>query len=393
MPLLAHNRIAIPGRFVDILAAGVKAVAAPPSATHLAALLAERFDLQSVMLSSAARYALFDLLRDLPPERRVVLLPAFGCSILVDVVRASGCEPRLVDIELERFGFALSDLDRKLDPSVGAVVAVHEFGIPFDPSIPECLRAYPGTLLVEDIAVAFGARRAGGVRVGTEGDAVLISGGLGKPLSAFAFGALGVRAGVLGDRVAPQIGRNGAIEAAHALLLATARIISGALPFTLISQAAALEHDERFRPEQAALPAARFDAALILRLLERLDADLVTRSHIAKAVLAKFTDYGWRGPVFGDDLPLFGRLPIELPDGLERARAIAAFRAWGVDLTVPGRRSLLERVTRDERSFFPGAIRAENRLLTLTINPSRPDPTDLEMRVQNALLSLAEGRR
>jgi hypothetical protein len=174
-----------------------------------------------------------------------------------------------------------------------------------------------------------------------------------------------------------------------------AKFLGKGLAFTLLSSAGQLDRarEEHFRPELAALPPSRFDVALVFRLLDRMDQDLAIRSHIGHSLLAKFTDFGWRVPAFGNDRPVFGRLPIELPDGLDRAVAIAVFREEGVDLTIPGRRSLFAQVPEERRELFPATTRSEDRLLTLTVNISRPDPAPLATSVQKALSRLNARKR
>lgn len=385
---IPYNRIAIPARLADILSALHRAQchgAALESA--LAAALRHRFGRASVVFYASARYALTAYLRTLPPNSGDVLIPAFGCTILIDSVRAAGLRPVLIDIELERYGLDPKALQRRA-AGAAAVVAVHEFGIPFDGSIPPLVRGH-GVPLVEDIAVGFGATRGNGRVVGLDGDVVLLSGGLGKPFSAARFGALVGGADLLRPR-GPQVQKLGLSSALSTL---AGRVLGHGSVFAAFWRLLELEAGREERLMAAALTESpsRFDIALLLQLLERYDTHIANRRRTADAVMAVFADFGWRPPFFGADRPVFGRLPFLLPPGIARERAITEFRQEGIDLSIPGRRSLIDRVPGTISADLPNTVLAQEYCLVLTLRPDLTNPQDIASRARAALSRIGVG--
>jgi dTDP-4-amino-4,6-dideoxygalactose transaminase len=115
---------------------------------------------------------------DLRPGHGVVF-PAAMCSVPVFSApfAAGGLRPVFADVDVESGNFDLDDLARVLEENsgrVGAVVPLHMFGRPerLDEVAALCRRH--GARLVEDLALALGARR-GGRRVGGTGDAACLS--------------------------------------------------------------------------------------------------------------------------------------------------------------------------------------------------------------------------
>lgn len=380
MALLRHHRLAVPAGWNDILAAVIRPDVEPTEAS-----LRRQFGGQSVSVFSAGRYALTAWLRGLR-KRGPVLIPGFGCTILIDAVRAAGLEPRLVDIELDRYGLNPVDLQRKL-PGATAVVAVHEFGIPFSAGVVDVVGAEAP--LIEDVAIAFGAKRADGRPVGRDGDAVLVSGGLGKPLSSVNFGALVTRTDEQ-RAVTPE-----GTGYRSAATLAIARILSTPVVYSLAASLTDLERgrEEVYRPSEEGKPPSRFDMAVIARQLAIVDKAIERRRRVADVVLGTFLNHGWRGPEFGRDFPVFGRLPVQCPDGVDRTAAIEEFKDCGIDLSIPGRRSLVGRVAGTDRGELSGVEFAESRLVALTVDPRLQRTDDLVERIDRALGRIGGGRQ
>lgn len=125
-------------------------------------------------LTYNARSAFYQLLCSLSAgKRRIVLLPAFHCTALVEPVPRAG-----FDVEFYRVFPDLSpdmdDVRQKVSEHVAAVVAVHYFGFATDlEPFLELRRAF-GCLLIEDCAHSF-LSESGGSPIGHRGDFSLFS--------------------------------------------------------------------------------------------------------------------------------------------------------------------------------------------------------------------------
>ncbi len=135
---------------------------------------------------------LFAALRRKNPGRDQVLLPAYASYSLPAAVVRANCRVALYDLEPRGLAPDTASLRRALGEKTLAVVAVHQFGYPFDlaPLAPLCREA--GAALVDDAAQALGAETNGRL-AGTMGDAGLFSLGRAKPLTAVDGGILAVR--------------------------------------------------------------------------------------------------------------------------------------------------------------------------------------------------------
>jgi hypothetical protein len=390
MRVLRHSRIAIPASYGAIAAAAFRSEGAV-AAGRIEKILARELDVPRMIAFAAGRYALHALLSSDALRPGAVLLPAFGCTILLDVVRAAGREPRLVDVAPGRFCLAADDLARKLDEGAAAVIVVHEFGVPADPILFQLCRSKGKAVVIEDLAIAFGARRSGGEQLGREGDAVLLSGGAGKPLSAWSFGALGLR-GELADArlIEPRAKRSGRF---HAVLLALARFAGTPFGSQLRGMMGgdAAERLEFFDARRIGLAPSRFDLALMRAMIEQKERSFAVRRALGRRLLELFRAGGWRTIDADGDVPLYGRFPVEIPAHLRREVALEAFRRVGIEASVPGRRSVIARAGL-RREDFQAAARAEERLIALTIDPGRRDADAMLDRAATALERLGAPR-
>lgn len=115
----------------------------------------------------------------LRPQRREIVLPAYGCPALVSAVLHAGGEPVLVDLEPDRPWLSLSALDAAVSDATAAIVAVNFLGIPERlPALKRLSRAC-GVVLIEDSAQA--CPPAGLDE--QQADLLILSFGRGKPIS------------------------------------------------------------------------------------------------------------------------------------------------------------------------------------------------------------------
>ena len=118
-----------------------------------------------------------------------VLVTGATCSVVIDAIRISGASPIFVDVDESSYGTSTLSLLSSVTTKTKLVIVQHSFGIPSDAVdvIPE-LQA-KGIFVIEDCALSLGSKRHGR-RVGTFGDASIISFGHSKPINGFVGGAL-----------------------------------------------------------------------------------------------------------------------------------------------------------------------------------------------------------
>jgi dTDP-4-amino-4,6-dideoxygalactose transaminase len=126
--------------------------------------------------------ALYCSLRALGCANTYVGMPAAICPSVVATVLASGNTPYFIDIERERMGPCPKALE-SVAGKLGAVIAVHGYGIPCKiVEIKEICR-HRGIPMIEDCAQAQGAT-LGSQTVGAWGDIAVFSYGAGKIIEA-----------------------------------------------------------------------------------------------------------------------------------------------------------------------------------------------------------------
>ena len=125
--------------------------------------------------------AIYAALRALGCSEQFVALPANICPSVIAAIRESSNRPLFVDIERDSYGLAPDRLAGVIG-EVGAVIAVHAFGIPCQIAGLAALCRTHGIPLIEDCALAEGAC-VQGIPVGNFGDVAIFSYGAGKIFS------------------------------------------------------------------------------------------------------------------------------------------------------------------------------------------------------------------
>jgi perosamine synthetase len=126
------------------------------------------------------------------------------CPNVIAAIFSSGNRPLFVDIERARLGMDPERL-RDVLGSVGAVLAVHSFGIPCLIDRISSVARRARVPLIEDCAQAEGASYAG-QEVGSYGDAAVFSYGAGKIVDAGGGGRIMTSEPALTERVVAEIG-------------------------------------------------------------------------------------------------------------------------------------------------------------------------------------------
>jgi dTDP-4-amino-4,6-dideoxygalactose transaminase len=107
------------------------------------------------------------------PDRRVVVIPAYCCPSVPNVVRASGLQAKAAPVR-DDLNLDLDKLAPLLDQSVVAVVGVHMYALPLDTNRLGALAKDAGAYVIDDAAHVVGVK-AGDKLMGTNGDVGLLS--------------------------------------------------------------------------------------------------------------------------------------------------------------------------------------------------------------------------
>lgn len=164
------------------------------------ALVRERFEASSVVLTDSGTSALVLALRLAVPRGGVVAFPAFACVDLVSAAQVAGVRVRLYDIDPATLSPDLDSLDRTLARGVDAIVVAHLYGYAADVPGVQSRAAARGVPVIEDAAQGAGGM-LGAHRLGTFGDLRVLSFGRGKGLCAGGGGALLASPGQWASRV------------------------------------------------------------------------------------------------------------------------------------------------------------------------------------------------
>jgi dTDP-4-amino-4,6-dideoxygalactose transaminase len=160
----------------------------PSSTNELESRLSLDFNSEAITFDSA-RSAFYSYLKalELEPESEVIL-PAFSCMVVANAVLWAGLKPVFVDCNKLDYNYDLSDLEKKLTQRTKVVVLQHSFGFPEN---VEKIRSIvgEGVLIMEDLAHSLGGNSEEG-KLGTLGDAAILTFGIEKVIS-------GVRGGML----------------------------------------------------------------------------------------------------------------------------------------------------------------------------------------------------
>jgi perosamine synthetase len=173
---------------------------APTLAADIAALL-DTPPLQLECSGTAALLIALITLRELQPQRRRVVVPAFTCPLVAIAVQQAGLELQLCDLRHGHYDMDPAALRAACDERTLAIVPTHLAGRVADVDDALAVARQVGAYVIEDAAQALGARRDG-VSVGLAGDVGFFSLAAGKGLSIYEGGLLLARDPSLRERLA-----------------------------------------------------------------------------------------------------------------------------------------------------------------------------------------------
>jgi dTDP-4-amino-4,6-dideoxygalactose transaminase len=154
-------------------------------------IVGEYFNRKALAIDSA-RSALFILLKTLNLEQgSEVILPAFSCMVVSNAVKWAGLKPVFVDCNKENFNYDQVDLKNKLTQNSKVILIQHTFGY------PEEMNKIKGIVgddvfIVEDLAHSLGGS-LDGRKLGTFGDAAILTFGIEKVISSIRGGMLVIK--------------------------------------------------------------------------------------------------------------------------------------------------------------------------------------------------------
>jgi dTDP-4-amino-4,6-dideoxygalactose transaminase len=342
----------------------------------------------AAFLADSGRSVLYLLLRRLAqadPHRHGVVMPAYGCPAVAQVIRDLGLTLRLVDVVPQTLDYEPDLLRRAVDQDILAVMLIHPLGLPMPLSPAQDAAQRAGAWLIEDAAQGFGATLDDGRPAGGAGDFGIVSFGPGKPLSAGGGGALSAntpRAAALATEAWVGLADSGRLGAA----LGWARAAALDMVFRPFGWAALSRLGLDRIGNDASTWSYRLvnlsesQAALALDGLGRLPDMVAARRRHAAALSAALEGSAILRPALAGvaGQPSFLRYPVLATDHPAREETLARLRAAGI---AGGRLypHALNDLLPDLPGTYPGAASLALRLLTLPTHPrlSKQDVTQI----------------
>jgi perosamine synthetase len=180
-----------------------------PGAATLAADIAAQLRTPPLQLECSGTACLLITLlalRELHPQRRRVVVPAYTCPLVAIAVHQAGLELQLCDLRAGHYDMDPAALRAACDERTLAIVPTHLAGRVADVDDALEVARSVGALVIEDAAQALGARRDG-ISVGMSGDIGFFSLAAGKGLSIYEGGLLLARNPALRERLAHMAAR------------------------------------------------------------------------------------------------------------------------------------------------------------------------------------------
>lgn len=143
-----------------------------------------------VFACNSGRTALYIALKalELKPKAEVIV-PAYTCAIVIEVILRLGLEPIFVDVDPETYNIDPNLISRKISPRTKALIPIHLFGRPCEMDQIMEIAEKHGLYVIEDVAQALGAEYKK-TKVGAFGDLAIFSFGIGKSMTSGEGGAV-----------------------------------------------------------------------------------------------------------------------------------------------------------------------------------------------------------
>jgi perosamine synthetase len=344
-----HRRLALLGgtaTWTDCLAAAgylfnPRRLIVGPAITEYEQAFARQIGVRHAYSFSAGRVGLYGILRALrigPGHEVLLQVPTH--IVVANAIRYTGAKPVFVDCQLNSYNMDLEQAERRITSKTKALVLQHTFGIPADLDAALALQQRYGVALIEDCVHALGARYDGRA-VGSFGRAAFFSTEETKTISSTMGGMVVTNEPDLASRI-----ESFQAECAWPPAWLTARYVLKFIAYFLLTEPHLHWYTRSFyealgrrqplpgpttEEERHGLQPADYQrrlsnaqAAIALRQLRRLEANLAHRRAIAEAYRVRLAEHGFRVPQPSAKAePAFVRYPVWVEDR-KTARAVAA---------------------------------------------------------------------
>ena len=337
---------------------------------EISSSLGQLYGMPHVVLTNSGTAALSIALRAAVEQRPggLCLLPAYGCYDLASAALSAGVRVALYDVEPTTLAPLVESIAPLITEECAAVVVVDHYGLPTSLDELQPLATAFGVPVIEDAAQAAGAFWDG-VRVGRRADAVVLSFGRGKGVTAGAGGALLLRQGSVLQRasLAPLEGRRDSsvgfsVKLAAQFLLARPGLygIPARIPFLRLGET-------MFRPPESPAAMSAQAARVLTRTLPGMDLEAGLRRENADRLRLVQDEVDPQTKISVDPRAQSGwlRLPHLTHPGRHVSRAEAA--ELGVAPGYPQTLATLAELVPilETAGPFPGAVSLSQRLWTL----------------------------
>ena len=403
---MRYSRISLPFGLTALVRASLAPGAAPGKHERLLRrAIAAQIPTDRLTFHAQGRYALFSLLRALNRKSGTVLMPGFGCAIVPITVEKAGFQPVLLDVSPNRPTLSPDALRYALQTASAppaAVIVPHELGQPSDPVLFDIVAAHnttlsgPGIAVIEDLAIAMGGAYPGDAPLGAKADAYILSGGVGKPWSAWSFGAAGTAPTARARTLFAQLPEpHDPLPTWPALIRLAALCALSLRPLWPLRNAllrrGTSDADTTFDESMASRAPSRLDIALLAQQVAWLHPNLAARRIMAQALSDCLTKHGMELAFDPAAASVPSRVAFLTPGPVHRQSAISALAAAGLDATQPGRTALsaLENI-----EIGPGGLANAEALAERVLSPTLPrNPAlidDMVRRTDQALSKVAD---
>lgn len=175
-----------------------------PGAATLAGDIARQLGVSALQLECSGTACLLVALlalKELQPQRRRVVVPAFTCPLVAIAIHQAGLEIALCDVRAGHFDLDPAALRAACDEQTLAIVPTHLAGRIADVDDAVSVARRVGAYVIEDAAQTLGGRR-NGASIGLTGDIGFFSLAAGKGLSIYEGGLLLARDAILRAHIA-----------------------------------------------------------------------------------------------------------------------------------------------------------------------------------------------
>jgi perosamine synthetase len=151
----------------------------PEAITEIERDIAAFLGVKHAVAMPQARVGIYFTLKALTAKKKKVVLSPYTIHDVVNMVICAGATPVFADIDRKTCNIDTAEVARLIDDDTGAVMVTHLHGLACDIEGVAAICKQRGVPLVEDTAQAFGAQ-VNGQRLGTFGDAGILSFGMAK---------------------------------------------------------------------------------------------------------------------------------------------------------------------------------------------------------------------